>query len=642
MEGQLWHKVAKISKLAVLLILVVNLFSVQSVAALSKKFSDSYMIIIDASGSMDGNLRMERAKEAAEKFILSNKGKNVEMGLIAFYDCSDIRVLHELTPNVEDLIQPLRGIYPSGLTPIAGSISVGANYLKTNGQGAKGKIMLYTDGVESCDGDFQSTRESLDGLSIDIWSLDLTDEAKLQFENQIGIKPEDVEKQPEISKTLSGISAEPFPPMEIGQIFQISIKAKWSDGSSTDVPLNEVTFSSLREDRVAVSAEGVMSALNIGASYIDVEYEGHRLRLPVNVNPLPEIKSISLENKFPDFMTEDDSYPIGNVVVTWSNGETSVVDSKEVIYKSSQEDRVKVTENGILHAEKQGTSFIDIEYKGKKIRSLVTINPKASLSEFYLEQALPSKMSKGQQYSINGLKAKWSDGNITDIALGDAVIKSSQPGRIDVANEALMALNEGTSYIDIEYRGKKIRSLVMVEAAAAVTSLYLDKAIPSTMIRGEKYTLSGLKAKWSDGSITDILPGEASVISTQSSRVQAAGNELEALSEGPAYIDIVYAGKKVRTLITVNAEATISSFYLDPFFPAKFLTGDHFIPTGLKAQWSDGTIRDVDISEVSIISSRVDRIQLINNNELKAISKGTSYIDFLYKGKKIRKLVTVE
>ena len=62
--------------------------------------------------------------------------------------------------------------------------------------------------------------------------------------------------------------------------------------------------------------------------------------------------------------------------------------------------------------------------------------------------------------------------------------RSSRSDRISVTNGELEAVALGSSYINIGYNGKTIRSLINVKPAVAVntlTDLYLDSALPATL-----------------------------------------------------------------------------------------------------------------------------------------------------------------
>ena len=391
----------------------------------------SYMIIIDASGSMIGNSRMERAKTSAENFLNSLKGENVEVGLMAFYACGPdgTKVLHGLTTDLDELIQPLKQIQPSGLTPLAGAIAFGGNYLTDNGLGDKGKLVVYTDGVETCGGSYQDAREAIEGFEIDIWGIDLSPEDEQAIEEGIGQTPKDMDEEPPaVDLKLNRILANCYPEkFEVGQVVQINVMGEWSDGSITHILPKEVKYKSSRPDRAIVSDNGKMTALASGTSFIDLEYRGKTLRTVVRISPAPTISDLYLESSIPSTLTLGDKHIISGLKAKWSDGSVSDVSLSDVTVTSSRNDRVRVT-NGELEAIAKGTSYINIGYKGKTIRSLVKVNAgeaEKALTDLYQNPALPSTLLKGDKHTINGLKAKWSDGSITDVSISDVTVSSS-------------------------------------------------------------------------------------------------------------------------------------------------------------------------------------------------------------------------
>ncbi|MFH1471099.1 MAG: VWA domain-containing protein, partial [Candidatus Micrarchaeota archaeon] len=90
----------------------------------------SYLIIMDASGSMDdyldsGQTKMEAAKEAATEFVDASQGN--EIAVMQFDTCDDdgdpmtgtIKVIEGFTTDKEDLRSAINSITPGGETPIA-------------------------------------------------------------------------------------------------------------------------------------------------------------------------------------------------------------------------------------------------------------------------------------------------------------------------------------------------------------------------------------------------------------------------------------------------------------------------------------------------------------------------------------------
>jgi hypothetical protein len=112
----------------------------------------SIALLIDASGSMEENGRMDAAKAAARRVVGQMDG-SVEVALIVFYDCGDIRIEADFTTDPTPILAALDPILPTGSTPLAEGIGIAKEHLRTDGQGAARRLVVLTDGLETCDGD---------------------------------------------------------------------------------------------------------------------------------------------------------------------------------------------------------------------------------------------------------------------------------------------------------------------------------------------------------------------------------------------------------------------------------------------------------------------------------------------------------
>lgn len=113
---------------------------------------ESIAILLDASGSMEEQGRMVAAKASARQVIGQMSGK-VEVALIVFFECGDIRVVQDFTTSSAPLLSALEPIAPSGGTPLAAGISFAKEHLRANGKGKSHRLVVLTDGAESCSGD---------------------------------------------------------------------------------------------------------------------------------------------------------------------------------------------------------------------------------------------------------------------------------------------------------------------------------------------------------------------------------------------------------------------------------------------------------------------------------------------------------
>ncbi len=114
--------------------------------------SQSICILLDASGSMKDDNKMEKAKASATR-VLSRLGPQTEVALIVYYDCGSIVVESEFTTDKNKVLAILPRIQPSSGTPIAAATTFAKDYLRKHASGSKLDLIILTDGEETCNGD---------------------------------------------------------------------------------------------------------------------------------------------------------------------------------------------------------------------------------------------------------------------------------------------------------------------------------------------------------------------------------------------------------------------------------------------------------------------------------------------------------
>ena len=130
-------------------------------AALAEPSNGASILILDASGSMwgqldDGKSKIEVAREVMADFF-AQRDPNEPLGVIAYGhrqrgDCLDIEVV--VPPGIHDaaaLSAHLMKISPRGMTPISESLRIAAHQIPATAERAD--IILVTDGLETCDAD---------------------------------------------------------------------------------------------------------------------------------------------------------------------------------------------------------------------------------------------------------------------------------------------------------------------------------------------------------------------------------------------------------------------------------------------------------------------------------------------------------
>jgi pSer/pThr/pTyr-binding forkhead associated (FHA) protein len=117
----------------------------------------SVVLVLDASGSMGDNNKIEDAKAAAKSLLQSLAGS--EVALIIYYDCQSIDV-HDFTMDPATLEPIVDAVYASGGTPLYVSIGVAYDLMERKASADSGDIIVLTDGGESCQDDEDRNREA--------------------------------------------------------------------------------------------------------------------------------------------------------------------------------------------------------------------------------------------------------------------------------------------------------------------------------------------------------------------------------------------------------------------------------------------------------------------------------------------------
>ena len=157
------------------LVLLVCLFLAMPKA--SAQYSDKrtrFLFMLDCSGSMwddinkGGRQKIVVAKSILSRLVDSLRGlSNVDMALRVFGtspknkdNCKDTRLEVGFYPqNADDIIEKVAKLEPSGTTPIAFTLTQGAEDFPASP--GKNIIILITDGIEECKGDPCAVSQSL-------------------------------------------------------------------------------------------------------------------------------------------------------------------------------------------------------------------------------------------------------------------------------------------------------------------------------------------------------------------------------------------------------------------------------------------------------------------------------------------------
>ena len=143
-------------------------------AATETTAADKTMIVLDASGSMwgqiDGRAKIEIARETLGT-VLKAVPTGTELGLMVYGhrekgSCSDIELAVPPGAGTQDAINAfVSGLNPKGKTPISHAVEQAADILKYTED--KATVVLVTDGLETCEADPCALASALEQKGVD-------------------------------------------------------------------------------------------------------------------------------------------------------------------------------------------------------------------------------------------------------------------------------------------------------------------------------------------------------------------------------------------------------------------------------------------------------------------------------------------
>ena len=120
----------------------------------------SIVILMDASGSMKDNQKIQKAKRSAIETI-QNMSSQDELSFWIFSDCGNVIMVQAFTSITGALMKAVQGIEPQSGTPLALGIRQAGDYLLKEAANEEKILVVLSDGEESCEGDPQAEAQLL-------------------------------------------------------------------------------------------------------------------------------------------------------------------------------------------------------------------------------------------------------------------------------------------------------------------------------------------------------------------------------------------------------------------------------------------------------------------------------------------------
>ena len=408
--------------------------------------------------------------------------------------------------------------------------------------------------------------------------------------------------------------------MGAGETTQLAVTAHRSDGG-TQAVTSQASYASTNETVATVSSTGLVEGIAKGLATITVEHENKTAAVQVNVIE-PILAHIIAS---PGSVT----IPAGNsqqlaVTAYLSDGSAQNVTS-QAQFVSGNEAVATVSGAGLLTAQNQGATTVNVQYQGKTdtVQVIVTEPATDSIAVSPSSVTMPAGISR--QISVTAYR---SDGSTRDVTAQASYSSSASYASVN-SSGLVTGITAGSATITVQYGGHTANVPIVVTAPATESIT----AEPSTIIleKGETQKLT-VTAHRSDGS-TQVVTSSANYASNNSSKVVVSSTgRVSAIAEGAAAtITVTYQGKTAHVSVTVNTPpATVVGVTVKPSQLTMLINSSRQIQ--VLEMYSNGSA--VDVTGQAQYSSNSPNVATVTEAGLvTGVSQGNTNIQVVYNGK---------
>ncbi|MDM5332437.1 Ig-like domain-containing protein [Ureibacillus composti] len=567
--------------------------------------------------------------------------------------------LSEFNINVMGKVTITPGTYNSILLKVPESLNGGLSYqlqpvLKSSNSDVADKDITQDTKTEYSSSNSKLLTINSNGL------MTVPDDAGSGYVT-VGVSYGDVSKEETIK--INGGNIDSFlevSPLQVtlhsGKTEQIKVVEIY-DGARKDVTNSSsgVTYTSSNPTLVTVTKDGLIEAVSNdeeGTVEIYVTYNNKEAKSTVKLTK-PSIQSLLISPLEEELSLKNNKLQLV-VKAIMTDGTTIDVtkSSTGTRYVSSNVNRATIDENGLISVPAEtshGSETVTITAINNniKVESRLKINGPPFLDAIDLRSSIPTTLERDSSYQISDVLANWSDGTQTTVTSG-ITYESSDTNKITVSPTGLIEAVPGaigSSYISVRYEGKSIRTLVALEDPITLESIELSDTIPTTLAQDGTQQIPDIFANWSDGRQTTVTSGITYESSDTNKITVSPTGLVEPVSGaiGSAYISVKYAGKSIRSLVTLETPPTPLSIELSEPIPATITQGESYQIKDVYVNWSNGMQSPV-TAGITYESSAPTKLTVSSTGLIEAVpgSIGSSYISVKYEGKSIRTLVALE
>ena len=319
-----------------------------------------------------------------------------------------------------------------------------------------------------------------------------------------------------------------------------------ADGLANLTPADagKLTYTSDDESIVLVDEAGLIFARGKGTATVTVSFAGNdkyaaaeNRTITVNVSLIDA--SVSVENNTLDLHIGD----------KFDLNATTVPDELEIEYNSSDESVVRVTDNGIVTAEGEGTAVITLTVGNGIVYALNSTNVTVTVSKIPTEISLTNETLDLVYNDVVGYFA-----SLTPADAGNLTYASSNEDVVVVEDGYIIAVGAGKANVTVSFEGNEKYSAAE-NKTISITVTALDASVNVTkthyeLVIGESDSIDATTVPM--GLKVDYTTDDDDVIS-----VDGEG-KITALAEGNALIYVSVGDNVVYKYSVVNVYVTVS------------------------------------------------------------------------------------
>ncbi|MFZ6760887.1 beta strand repeat-containing protein [Undibacterium sp. Ji50W] len=415
------------------------------------------------------------------------------------------------------------------------------------------------------------------------------------------------------------------PPMQIGTTQQLTVTAKYSDGSSVNVTASS-SFSSatpaIATVSTATASNGLVTAIGSGTSTITASFNGSSATTTVNVSSalLTSITVTPVNANLAVGSTQQ-FIASGN----YSDATTANI-SNGVTWTTSSPLIATVLPNGLASGISTGTALVTATLGGKTASASLVVIPAITLNSIAITP-LTANLSVGstQAFIATGTYSDGSNVNITN-----SVTWSSGTTSVAtiLASGVATGISAGTTIITASSAGKTATSTLTVLSGTALTSIAVTPANTNMLVGATQ----GLVAtgSYSDGSTAVITNSVTWTSGASPVATVTASGLVSAVTAGSAPVVAISGTKSGSATINVLPVATLNTIAVTPGIPSIGVGGtQNFVATG---SFSDGSSLNIS-NAVSWTTANTAIASVSASGVANGLSSGTTTITANLSGK---------